>query len=66
MSDVGRQLCARLTVVLGTLDEEQGQDMVEYALLTALISIFAIAILFLIGPYLRDTFQDVINALNSA
>ena len=45
---------------------EEGQDMIEYALLAALISIVAIAIIVLIGPYLKDLFQDVINALNSA
>jgi pilus assembly protein Flp/PilA len=45
---------------------EEGQDMIEYALLAALISIVAIAIIVLIGPYLKDIFQDVVNALNSA
>jgi pilus assembly protein Flp/PilA len=45
---------------------EEGQDMIEYALLAALISIVAIAIIILIGPYLKNIFQDVVNALNSA
>ena len=48
------------------LTREEGQDMIEYALLAALISIVAIAIIVLIGPYLKDLFQDVVNALNSA
>ena len=45
---------------------EEGQDMVEYALLAALISIVAIAVILLVGPYLDNLFQDVINAVNSA
>jgi Flp pilus assembly pilin Flp len=45
---------------------EEGQDMIEYALLAALISIVAIVIILLIGPYLRDLFQDVVNALGTA
>jgi pilus assembly protein Flp/PilA len=44
---------------------EEGQDMVEYALLAALISIVAIAIIILLGPYLKDLFQDVVNALGT-
>jgi len=44
---------------------EAGQDMIEYALLAALISIVAIAVIILIGPYLQDLFQDVVNALGS-
>jgi pilus assembly protein Flp/PilA len=44
---------------------EEGQDMIEYALLAALISIVAIAIIILLGPYLKDLFQDVVNALGT-
>ena len=46
--------------------QEEGQDMIEYALLAALISIVAIAIIILVGPYLKDLFQDVVNGLGSA
>lgn len=45
-------------------EREEGQDMVEYALLAALISIVAIGIIVLLGPYIKDLFSDVINALN--
>jgi pilus assembly protein Flp/PilA len=55
-----RETLARL------LSREEGQDMIEYALLAALISIVAIAIIVLIGPYLKDLFQDVVNALGQA
>jgi pilus assembly protein Flp/PilA len=57
----------RLREMLENLTKrEEGQDMIEYALLAALISIVAIAIIVLIGPYLKNIFQDVVNALNSA
>jgi pilus assembly protein Flp/PilA len=52
--------------VRNLLGREEGQDMVEYALLAALISIVAIAIIILLGPYLKNLFEDVINAVNSA
>jgi pilus assembly protein Flp/PilA len=55
-----RELVSTLTT------REEGQDMVEYALLAALISIVAIAIIVLIGPYLKDLFQDVVNGLGAA
>ena len=48
------------------LGREEGQDMIEYALLAALISIVAIAIILLVGPYLDNLFGDVVNGLASA
>lgn len=56
----------RLSVILeNRLTREEGQDMIEYALLAALISIVAIAIIVLVGPYLKDLFQDVVNGLGT-
>lgn len=51
--------------VAGFVNREEGQDMIEYALLAALISIVAIAIILLIGPYLDNLFRDVVNALGT-
>ena len=51
--------------LLARLEREEGQDMIEYALLAALISIVAIAIILLVGPYLKNLFQDVVNALGT-
>jgi Flp pilus assembly pilin Flp len=48
------------------LTREEGQDMIEYALLAALISIVAIGIILLVGPYLVNLFQDIVNGLNTA
>jgi pilus assembly protein Flp/PilA len=45
---------------------EDGQDMIEYALLAALIAIAAIAVIVFVGPELQKLFQDVINALQNA
>jgi Flp pilus assembly pilin Flp len=43
--------------------EEDGQDMVEYALLAAFISIVAIAALRAIGPLVNGIYVRVQNAL---
>ncbi len=45
------------------LREEKGQDMVEYALLGALISIAAIVTIRLIGPRIITIYQNIVNAL---
>ena len=43
--------------------DEKGQDMIEYALLAAFISIVAIAVIKLIGPLINDIYVDVKDAL---
>jgi Flp pilus assembly pilin Flp len=40
--------------------------MVEYALLVGLLSVFALAIIILVGPALRSTFQTIVNGLGLA
>jgi Flp pilus assembly pilin Flp len=45
---------------------DEGQDVVEYALLAAFISIVAIATLQLIGPLVDGIYQNIHDALNSA
>ncbi|MGH2447239.1 MAG: Flp family type IVb pilin [Chloroflexota bacterium] len=45
---------------------EDGQDMIEYALLAALISIFAIAAIVLVGPKISNLFSQVTSAFNDA
>jgi len=65
---VTRQMKLRemLDHLAAPLDREEGQDMIEYALLAALISIVAVAVVLLIGPFIGDVFQDVVNGLNQA
>jgi Flp pilus assembly pilin Flp len=45
------------------LRDEKGQDMVEYALLAAFISIVAIATIKLIGPLVNTIYVNVKDAL---
>ena len=45
---------------------EDGQDMVEYALLVGLLSVFALAIIILVGPQVASTFGFIVNGLKSA
>jgi len=46
------------------LKEDSGQDMVEYGLLAAFISIVAIAALRAIGPLVNTVYVNVQNALS--
>lgn len=43
--------------------DEEGQGMVEYALILALVSIAAIAVLVLLGPAIASILQQVVDAL---
>jgi pilus assembly protein Flp/PilA len=43
--------------------EEEGQGLVEYALLLALIAIVSIAVLTQLGTQVKNTFTTVKNAL---
>jgi pilus assembly protein Flp/PilA len=47
-------------------EDEEGQTLVEYALLLALIAIVVIAALLLLGPIVRDIFQEVGDTLEAA
>lgn len=48
------------------LREDKGQDMVEYGLLAAFISIVAILALQAIGPLVNDIYEAVRDALTPA
>jgi len=45
--------------------EEEGQTLVEYGLLIALIALVVIAVLSVLGKKVQNTFQGVNNALSS-
>ena len=47
-------------------NEEDGQGMVEYALILALISVAAIAAIKLIGPKVSELFESASNELATA
>lgn len=46
--------------------EEEGQTLIEYGLLTALISVVAIAILTVLGRKTRDVYVTVNDAMTTA
>ena len=45
--------------------DESGQDLVEYALLVALIAIIVIAALRLLGPVIANVFNNISSNLNT-
>lgn len=47
------------------LVHDEGQGMVEYALLIVLVAIVVIAILTTLGPLLGNVFSEVLNTLES-
>ena len=47
-------------------DKSDGQGMVEYALILALVSVIAIAALLLLGPKIASIFTSVTTSLGAA
>ena len=45
------------------LPHEQGQGLVEYALILVLVAIVVISILLLLGPVVGNMFSSVVNNL---
>ena len=45
--------------------DENGQGMVEYALILAFISVVSIVILFVLGPKIRNSFKDANDKIPS-
>jgi pilus assembly protein Flp/PilA len=48
------------------LPNEEGQGLVEYALILVLIAIVVIAVLLLLGPIVGNVFSTIYNALRGA
>jgi pilus assembly protein Flp/PilA len=53
---------ARIQSALVAIRDEEGQAMVEYALILAIVSIAAIAVLQLLGPAVANALTTVTNA----
>ena len=47
------------------LPREEGQGLVEYALILVLVAVVVIAILTLLGPQIGNVFSQVTNALSA-
>jgi pilus assembly protein Flp/PilA len=45
------------------LPHEEGQGLVEYALILLLVAIVVIAILLLVGPAIGNVFSQIVNSL---
>jgi pilus assembly protein Flp/PilA len=56
---------AQLTRLRGVLARQEGQGMVEYALILALIAVVAIVVLKAMGHQVTNTFNNVSNSLSS-
>jgi Flp pilus assembly pilin Flp len=52
-----------LRKLINLLKDERGEDIIEYALLAAFISIIAIIAVKLVGTRVKDIFEDVAAAL---
>lgn len=50
---------------LMTRDEEEGQGMVEYALILVLIAIVVIVVLILLGNQVKNVFSNIAAGLGS-
>lgn len=55
-----------MNVQLNSIKKEDGQGMVEYALIIAFIAIVVIAGLVFLGPIVRDMFTDIGNTIENA
>jgi Flp pilus assembly pilin Flp len=51
------------TLLIRLAREEDAQDLIEYALLAAFISLAALAVLMTLGPVIKGKFQEVQDAL---
>jgi len=49
----------------GLLTRQEGQGMVEYALILVLVSIVVIVILLTMGGQIKNVFSNVVTALNA-
>jgi pilus assembly protein Flp/PilA len=45
------------------LPREEGQGLVEYALILVLVAIVVIAVLILVGPAVGGVFSTIVNAI---
>jgi pilus assembly protein Flp/PilA len=64
-SDLASKYYLRKEVKIMYLPREEGQGLVEYALILVLVAIVVIAILTLLGPQIANTFSKVTNGLSS-
>jgi pilus assembly protein Flp/PilA len=57
---------SQLVAIVKSLRNEEGQDLLEYALLVALIALIAIGAVGAAGGAVNNIFQAIANALSTA
>ena len=55
-----------LTELAARRDSEDGQAMVEYGLILALVSVVAIGVLTIVGTDVKAVFQSIADSLDAA
>jgi pilus assembly protein Flp/PilA len=58
-------LYLKLRELMHRSDDEEGQGMVEYALILVLIAIVVIAVLILLGGQVKNVFCDIVSGLGA-
>jgi Flp pilus assembly pilin Flp len=53
-----------MNLMYGFVHQDEGQDLVEYALLASFISIVAVVTIRAIGPLVRTLYQNVQTAIS--
>lgn len=58
-------MSALIWKIRGLLTRQEGQGMVEYALILVLVSIVVIVILLTMGGQIKNVFSNIVTALNA-
>ena len=61
-----RMSCGRRSVMHWFPHNDEGQGLVEYALILVLVAVVVIVILALLGPAIGNIFSNIIDSLNTA
>ena len=65
MKEVNSEVSNLIWKIRGLLTRQEGQGMVEYALILVLVSIVVIVILLTMGGQIKNVFSNVVAALNA-
>jgi pilus assembly protein Flp/PilA len=63
--EVKKQMLSLYFKLRGLLSRQEGQGMVEYALILVLVSIVVIVILLTMGTQIKNVFNNVVGALGT-
>jgi pilus assembly protein Flp/PilA len=54
------------TLITRLVNDDAGQDLIEYALLAAFVALGSVAALILLGPAIKTLFDTVVSKLGDA